>query len=132
MIFYRCLLAVVAIAIGVSVTEATANAQQSWRLEQYISPIECSENKVDNGIEIVTILTPEECQEFLHPTPKPDTQGGTQQAGVKQPQPGAPNTGFFASMQSFVSSDIGIIFLLSLTIVAVAVTIRRIYVYFAR
>lgn len=38
------------------------------QFRQHILPLECVEDRVENGVSITTLLTPEECNELLNPT----------------------------------------------------------------
>ena len=79
----------------------SASARTS-RLNQYVSPRECVQETVDDGVEMRSILTPEECQELLNPGPIDENPTPTE---PQKPQPvvvdtsdrselQAPNTGF--------------------------------------
>jgi len=62
------------------------------RFKQWIAPLECTQSQVNNGASETIILTPEQCDDFLHPKPLP----GPDDSHHPIPEtPGAPDTGFF-------------------------------------
>ena len=68
---------------------------ETQRLSQWIAPLECTRNQIVNGVSIVTIITPQECNDVLNP---PTTDPGTEHGGSHSPvvaAPNAPDTGVF-------------------------------------
>ncbi len=82
------------LTIAVSVIVGSgANAASRSQFKQWIAPLECTTSQIDNGVSVVTILTPLECDDLLHPKP-PD--GGHHGGGtIPDRSPSAPNTGSF-------------------------------------
>lgn len=64
-------------------------AADTYRLEQWIAPLECTENEIVDGVNTTTYLTPQECEDLLSPKPSPNPNPG---------DPGAPNTGYAESV----------------------------------
>jgi len=75
-----------ALVLGVFGTPALA---ATTHFQQWIAPLECVENHISNGVATTITLTPQQCDDLLHP-PKPD-QGGSKKPIGKTPH--APDTG---------------------------------------
>lgn len=92
---------------------------KDYRLKMWIAPLECTRNEVSDGVTTTIILTPEQCDDLLHPPPvKP------QPGKPREPSPGAPDTGKFSD----VWTNIGMVSILSIfgmSIIALVIHDRR-------
>ncbi|HEY0965269.1 MAG TPA: hypothetical protein VGE13_02195 [Candidatus Saccharimonadales bacterium] len=96
------LFAVVGIVAGMP-----AEAAENYRFKMWIAPIECTRNEVSDGVTTTIILTPEQCDDYLHPPVKP------QPGKPVKPNPSAPNapdTGRFSD----IWTNIGMVTILSI------------------
>ncbi len=106
------LLSVVTISVFALILFEPATAASNTRFKQWIAPLECVESHVADGENTTVILTPQQCDELLHP-PKNDHGGGVHPGKT----PHAPDTGVseelvFSSLVILLLGMLGITMLL--------------------
>lgn len=98
----------------------------AYQVRQYIAPIECTEDEINDGVETQVILSPEECYKLLNPTPAvlaSDTPIATSTGS----SPRAPNTGFFQMTTDYLRENRGDVLLFTLLTLLLFVFVISIY-----
>lgn len=89
------ILAILVVCSVVTATSSYVYASDTYRLKQWIAPLECTKNEIIDGVNTTTYLTPEECDDLLHPTPTPTpTPKPIDDETTPTVIPKAPNTGY--------------------------------------
>lgn len=90
-------------------------AAKNYRFKMWIAPLECTRSEISDGVATQVILTPEQCDDYLHPPVKP------RPGKPSQPTPNAPDTGKFSDMWT----NIGMASILSIFGASIAILIVR-------
>jgi hypothetical protein len=113
----RYFLKIIGVSILLGVLVAPVTLANEIRLEQYVSPLDCVKETIDDGVTTQVILSPQECEDLLNPkppeipesegTPKPPTVILNNESGY----PNSPNTGYVQRLTDSVLENKDILYL---------------------
>lgn len=117
----KTVLVIILVCVSICLMATRSVYANDIQLKQFIAPLDCVKQTIDNGVTTEVILTPEECDELLNPTPEPPLNNDTSQP--QQPNKSesrreldSPNTGYFRSLTDMVVANgdyIGIVFFIA-------------------
>lgn len=113
---YLIAISILVASIGTVLYCAVLSRAEQIRFSQYIAPLECIRERVDDGVTTRYFLSPDECNGVVDEEVKPNSQPG---------DAGAPDTGNF-KLSRVVQSDVWWIALLIVLLLAARRLYRRV------
>lgn len=126
-VVFRVCLGLVTV-LGVTLISSGVAVADTIRFKQFVAPLDCVKEVVNNGVSEEVILSPQECNDVLHPKPPVDNESGTENSNsgsvASNSSPRAPNTG---SLQRFMDAVHESGFIPIASMILLAVVMRKAY-----